>query len=295
MQRRLAIIMLTSTLALEADADTLKLANGDELNGEIVEWAVDYVVIDHPQLGEIRVSLAELDLDTGTPPTPGLFGSTFLRGWNRSIDLGWTGRQGSTDNVNITAGLNFNYTDEFRRWMVTGRYFFNKSTDGDEDNNARFDLRRDWLFPGRDWFAFAAFRYQFDQFEAWKHRTVFSIGPGYNLVKTEAHHLDARLGPSFTKEYEGDRDSKGEVLAGFDYAWTISSRSSLNLSNDFYLEYVPEAGGFRNLTTGDWRLTITEKPALALKIGASNEYDSDPDPGDDANDLRYYLSLGLDF
>lgn len=295
MQRRLAIILLASTLALEASADSLKLANGDELNGEIVEWAVDYVLIEHPQLGKIRVSLDQLDLDTGKPPSPGLFGSTFLRGWNRTFDLGWTGRVGSTDRISITAGLNFNYTDEFRRWRLTGRYFFNKSSDGDDDNNARIDLRRDWLFPGHDWFAFAAFRYQFDQFEAWEHRTVFSIGPGYNLVHTEAHQLDLRVGPSFTKEFAGDRDSKGEVLFGFDYAWTISSRSSLNLSNDFYLQYTPELADFRNLTTGEWRLGITEKPALALKIGASNEYDSSPDPGDDANDLRYYLSLGLDF
>jgi hypothetical protein len=95
MDRRLPIILFISTLALQASGDTLKLANGDELNGEIVEWAVDHVVIDHPQLGEIRLSLEQLDLDTGTPPSRGLFGTTFLRGWNRNVDIGWTGRVGS--------------------------------------------------------------------------------------------------------------------------------------------------------------------------------------------------------
>lgn len=278
-----------------AGADTLKLANGDELNGEIVEWAVDHVVIDHPQLGEIRVSLEQLDLDTGKPPSPGLFGTTFLRGWNRNIDLGWTGRQGSTNTLNITAGLNFNYTDEFRRWKLTGRYFFNNSTDGDNDNNARVDLRRDWLFPGHDWFAFAALRYQFDQFETWQHRTVTSVGPGYNLVHTEAHNFDLRVGPSFTREYAGSESSRGEVLFGVDYGWTISSRSSLHFSNDFYFQYAPELADFRNLTTAEWQLRITEAPALVFKIGGSNEYDNNPDAGDKANDLRYYLSLGLDF
>jgi putative salt-induced outer membrane protein YdiY len=275
----------------------LKLANGDVLNGEIVEWAVDHVVIDHPQLGEIRISLEQLDPDTGAPPSPGLFGTNFLRGWNRGIDLGWTGRQGSTNTLNITAGLNFNYTDEFRRWKLTGRYFFNSSSNAsdDADNNARIDLRRDWLFPGHDWFAFASFRYQFDQFEAWRHRTVISVGPGYNLVHTEAHKLDLRAAPTFTREYAGSKSSNGEVLFGVDYDWTISPRSSLHLSNDFYVQYTPNAGDFRNLTTGEWKLKITEEPSLALKIGGSNEYDSNPDPGDKANDLRYYLSLGLDF
>ena len=67
------------------------------------------------------------------------------------------------------------------------------------------------------------------------------------------------------------------------------------MANDFYLQYTPEAGEYRNLTTGEWRLNITEAPSLAFKIGASNEFNSDPDEDDDANDLRYYLSLGLDF
>ena len=65
-----------------AHADTLVLANGDEINGEIIEWAVDHVVIEHPQLGEMRIELDELKLDTGTPPNPGLFGTRFMRGWN---------------------------------------------------------------------------------------------------------------------------------------------------------------------------------------------------------------------
>jgi putative salt-induced outer membrane protein YdiY len=295
MHRKLPIILAISTLALQANADILKLANGDELNGEIVEWAVDHVVIDHPQLGEIRISLEQLDLDTGTPPSPGLFGTTILRGWKRGIDLGWTGRVGSTDTVNITAGLNFNYANEFRRWKLTGRYFYNQSTDGDNDNNARIDLRRDWLFPGHDWFAFGAFRYQFDDFETWRHRTVVSIGPGYNVVHSEAHKLDLRAGPTLSKEYAGFQESKGEVLFGVDYDWTISSRSSLHLANEFYFQYTPELADFRNLTTGEWRMRITDEPALALKIGGSNEYDSSPDADDEANDLRYYLSLGLDF
>ena len=297
MKGRLPITLVITTLALQASADTLKLANGDELNGEIVEWAVDHVVIDHPQLGEVRISLEQLDLDTGEPPSPGLFGTTFMRGWNRNIDLGWTGRWGSTNTINITAGLDFNYADEFTRWRLTGRYFFNRSSDtgDDQDHNARLDLRRDWLFPGHDWFAFSAFRYQFDKYENWRHRTVLSVGPGYNLVHTEAHNLDVRAAPTFTKEYAGSRDSKGEFLFGVDYDWTISSRSSLRLANDFYFQYTPRLADFRNLTTGEWRLGITEEPSLSLKIGGSNEYESTPDSGDKANDLRYYLSLGLDF
>lgn len=295
MRRRLLIILALSLWATPSVADTIKLANGDELNGEIIEWAVDYIVVRHPQLGDVRLSLDQLDLDTGPPPSPGFFGTRFLRGWKREIDLGWTGRNGDTDTLNITAGLNFGYADEFKRWKINGRYYYNDSSDGDQDNNARLDVRRDWLFPGHDWFAFASLRYQFDQFEDWKNRTVLSIGPGYNIVETESHQLDVRLAPTFTKEYSGDKDSKGEALFGVDWSWVISSRSSLNFTNDFYVEWKPDAGAIRNLTVTEWQLGIVERPALKLKIGGSNEYDSRPDGGDDPNDLRYYLSMGLDF
>jgi putative salt-induced outer membrane protein YdiY len=295
MPRLLLLILLLTLTGASASAETVKLANGDELSGEVVEWAVDYVVIEHPQLGRVRLSLDQLDVDTGIPPSKGLFGTRLLRGWKRNFDLGWTGRVGSTDNINITAGLNLNYADEFRRWRLTGRYFFDRSSDGDADNNARIDLRRDWLFPGHDWFAFAAFRYQFDQFEAWEHRTVISTGPGYNVLTSEAHKLDFRTGPTFTKEYSGNRATSGEALFGIDYMWTISKRSSIHLQNDFYVEWKPSAGDIRNLTIGEWKLAITEDPVLSLKIGGSNEYDSSPDEGDEPNDLRYYLALGLDF
>lgn len=292
---RLAALLLL-ILGGTASADTIKLANGDTLTGEIVRWAVDYVVIDHPQLGEIQLSLDQLAVDTGEPPSPGLFGSSFLRGWSRRIDLGINGRQGSTDTRNITAGIDFNYADEFKRWEFRGRYFFNSTSDGDdEDNNARLDLRRDWLFPGSRFFAFGSFRYQFDQFENWKHRTVFAAGPGIHLVQREDHVLDFRVGPSFTREYEGTRKNRGEVLFALDYDWKISERNSFSFQNDYFLAYTPDSGEFRNLTLAEWRIALLEKPALSLTIGGSNEYDSDPDPGDDANDLRYYLTVGVDF
>ena len=191
MLRRLTIVLALCVWGAAARADTLVLANGDTLTGEVVEWAVDHVVIEHPQLGLVRLSLEQLDIDTGTPPRPGLFGSNFLRGWNRSVNLGLNGKRGNSVSTNLTAGFNFNYADEFKRWRFNGRYFFNESDDGDHDNNARVDLRRDWLIPESTWFAFSSLRYQFDQFESWKHRTTLSLGPGYHLVDTESHELDA--------------------------------------------------------------------------------------------------------
>jgi len=297
MIHRLWIALVVCACCATASADTLVLANGDEITGEVVEWAVDYVEIEHPQLGRVRLSLDELEIDTGKPPSPGLFGTTFLRGWSRNVNLGFNGKIGNSRSTNLTAGLNFSYDDEFKRWRLRGRYFYNSSDDGDNDNNATVDLRRDWLTPESPWFGFATYRFQFDQFESWEYRNTFTGGAGYNLVRTadKAHVLDVRAGPSYTKEFGGQQQSKGEVLLAMDYTWNFGSRYGVTLSNQFFLEAVPDGGEWRNLSLGEFTMGLTEKPALNLRIGFENEYETNIDPGDENNDLKYYMALGVDF
>jgi putative salt-induced outer membrane protein YdiY len=278
-----------------AHADTLVLANGDEINGEIIEWAVDHVVIEHPQLGEMRIALDELKLDTGEAPNPGLFGTRFLRGWSRHVDLGINGEQSNSSSLAITLGSRFAYDDPWTRWRANGRYFLNVTDDGDDnDNNATFDVKRDWLFPESRWFGFAGSRYQFDQFKTWKHRITLAAGPGVHLVDTEQHSFDLTVGPAFTREFGTSNASKGEALLGLTYDWKISERQSFDLDNQFFVEYRPNAGSWRNFTRLNWTLQITEHPALSVKAGIQNEYESNPEPGDKHNDLKYLLTLGVD-
>ena len=278
-----------------AGADELKLANGDTINGEIVEWAVEHVVIDHPQLGRVRLSLDQLAIDTGKPPSRGLFGTNFLQGWKRSIELGFNGRTGNSSLTNLTGGLDFRFEDAFRRWKIDGRYFYNEDDDGVGDNNAIVNFGRDWLNPGSRWFARASGRYQYDQFESWRHRLNLIVGPGYHLVKREAHELDVILAPSFTREFGGRQEKKAEAMLAFEYAWKPASRYEFSISNQAFLEVTPNAGELRNHTKADLKISLLEEPALSFKIGAVNEYETDPAEDDENNDVKYYLSLGLDF
>jgi putative salt-induced outer membrane protein YdiY len=296
MIHRLWIALAVCACCATASADTLVLANGDKLTGEVVEWAVDYVEIEHPQLGRVRLSLDELEIDTGKPPSPGMFGTTFLRGWSRNFNLGFNGKIGNSESTNMTMGLNMNYADAFKRWRVRGRYFFNTSDDGDNDNNATLDLRRDWITPERPWFGFASFRFQFDEFESWKYRNTIKGGVGYNLVRRDDHHrLDVRLGPAYTREF-GDRDNnKFDALFGLDYFWKFGDRYGFTFQNEFFLETYPDGGEWRNLTISEFTIGLTEKPDLDLRVGIENEYETNIDPGDENNDLKYYMAIGLDF
>ena len=288
------VLFVGLLLANGAVADQIKLANGDTINGEIVEWAVDYVVVEHPQLGRVRLELDQLALDTGKEPSRGLFDTAFLRGWKRQISLGWNGRNGDDTSININANLRFAYDDPFKRWRLNGRYFYQDSDD-DADNNARVDLVRDLLFPGNKWFLRGNFRWQFDAFESWENRVTFSTSPGYHLFDGEKHKIDTTLGPTATREFGDSQTTKFEALWGFDWEWQIMKDLKFSLQNQLFTELTPDVGDFRNLSIGRLEMRLLEKPDLSFIIGIENEYESNPDPGDKKNDLIYNLSLGIGF
>lgn len=278
-----------------ADADTLVLANGDKINGEITEWAVDHVVIEHPQLGSMRLELDQLELDTGKPPSPGLFDTRFLRGWSRHIDLGINGEESDDSSASLTFGAKFAYKDPWTRWRLNGRYFRSLSDDGDDDdNNATADLKRDWLVPESRWFGSVTGRYQFDQYQDWRHRFTVFGGPGFHLVETERHTLDLVVGPGFTREFGKSNTNEAEAVVSLSYDWKISERQSIDFDNQYFTELSSNAGEGRNFSTFSWSLGLTERPVLRLKTGLQNEYETDPEPGDSNNDLKYFMSLGMD-
>lgn len=293
MQRTLSLLALCITAAT-ASADTLVLANGDELTCTIVEWAVDHVVVEHPQLGRVHLSLDQLKLDTGERPNPGLFGTGFLRGWKRRFDLGLEGEEGNSVSTTITAGMDFSYRDDWTRWRVLGRYFYDRDDGAQSDNNLRLDIRRDWLLPDSRWFLAARTTYQFDRMESWRHRTVTTLGPGVHLVQKEAHELDLLVAPAFTREFGDSDSSQMEAFTGLDYTWTISERQTFEIGNNVYYEISPDGGAIRNFTRARWSVSLLERPALSLNLGVDNEYESRPLDEDESNNLTYFVSLGID-
>ena len=291
----LLILFFGGGMATQGAADTLKLANGDELTGEVVEWSVDEVVLDHPQLGRVRLGLDQLRIDTGTPPTRGLFGTPFLRGWKRRIDLGLNGKQGNSETTVITGGARFRYDDDWSRWRLNGRYIFDRDGGEVSDNNGNVDLRHDWLYPDRRWFWSAGTRYQFDEKESWRHRLTLFAGPGYDVLQTETQHLNVVVGPSYTREWGERDDDKAEAATNLTYGWEPIDRLSFNLTNSFFVELFPNDGAIRNLTTAQWSIELSQHPALSLNLGVDNEYETQPEEEDKRNDLKYYVTLGLDF
>jgi hypothetical protein len=173
------LILLVGVSGGEVRADTFELINGDKLTGTVASRTPDEVMLDHPILGRLVIPVQTLKLAENNP---GLLGTSILKGWDKELDLSLLGTRGNSDDGNLSIGLDLPYADNKRRWSIRGQYHLSHS-DGDVDtNDSHLASDRDWLFAGSRWFVFTSGRYDYDQFESWKHRFYWGGGPGYHLL-----------------------------------------------------------------------------------------------------------------
>jgi hypothetical protein len=292
-------------LAAAAHADKVRLKNGDVVSGEIVESSDAGLVLEHPVLGTLRIAAEQVDAQVKgdaelpappVPPRPGLFGSDVLAGWNKQIQLGFSGSMGNSETRDILAGVRGNYADDTKRWVFDSGYF-NAATDGEKTKSQAFaSLLRDFLFPGKKIFAFAATRYDWDEFQEWDHRLNLSGGAGYAFLDRETFDLRGRLGIGVTKTFgsPGDDEWVPEAVVGLETEWLPAERQKVTAYTTFYPS-LSDLGEFRNLTGVDWSILLVDGLGLSLNLGLQNDYESDVAPGIEKNDFLYRAALMYDF
>jgi putative salt-induced outer membrane protein YdiY len=237
----------------------------------------------------IRDSLTALALCLTALLTTPLFaeGET----WLHEIDLGLNGVTGNSESITIHTGYSGKYKDENHGWKLIAAYDKAKS-DGEISRNQFFtDLLKDWFWNANPWFAFLQGRYDWDELKDWDYRLSGSAGLGYEFVHDESWYVVGRIGLGGNETY-GDMEEvfTKEASFGLDASWIISERQSVDFKTTFYPS-LEEDGEYRNITTFNWKMLMSEQERLGIKIGLSNEYDSLAAPGTEKSDFKYNLSL----
>ena len=211
--------------------------------------------------------------------------------WKHEIDAGLNGSSGNSESMNLHTGYTGSYKDDDHGWKITAAYDKAES-DGEESRNQFFaDLLKDWYWSDSPWFAFVQGRYDWDEFKEWDYRLSASAGAGYEFIDNDSWYLAGRLGLGGSKTYGGeDEESTPEAILGLEAEWNISERESVDFKTTFYPS-LEESGEYRNITTFNWKMAISARGNLAMKIGLINEYDSLAPEGTDKSDFKYNLSL----
>ncbi|THK40671.1 DUF481 domain-containing protein [Methylophaga sp. SB9B] len=320
LKKFLFVCLLAPVLSYAAPV-TLVLTNGDRLQGDLLERNQESLTIKHQLLGEMTIStntVSEIKTDyealaqqtptteqstpqpyvepaglvaAAEPEDSGLFGTGWLSDWERRFDLGLTGSRGKSDNSKVNVAFNADLATERTRINSRTAYFYAKSEDETSDNSFFTSINRDWLKPTTPWFMFAGGRFDIDKFKDYDYRVNANSGFGYEFANSEDFLFVGRSGVGFNKTFGGERQEfTPEGLLGLESRWRINAAQRLALANTFYPSF-DSFDAYRNVTTFDWILDLDERAGVALKVGMTNEYDSETEDNISKNDFKYMLSL----
>lgn len=308
------------SLILSAAADEIILGSGDVIHGKITEQTDAHLVIVHPDLGTFQIPrerirsfltgpsaeekpapTAEEEIPDRTDYMPDFSNlndwaaAQKKKGWSASANLSLNGSYGNTDEQSGRFGAAIKRKKEDTQTTYDLAYY-NKISDGTTtDNKLTTGLLVDWLKPDSRWFYFASTRYDYDQFESWRHRAAAHGGPGYHLIESPRLTMNLRTGPGARKEWGSDNDDvRFEGAAALDLEWKISKRQTLSAMTGFY-PVLTDFDDYRTRSTLDWRFLMDRELNLSLLLGLEHEYLNIVDPGSKQNDTRVYMGIQYDF
>jgi putative salt-induced outer membrane protein YdiY len=304
-------------------ADEVTLKGGDVIHGKVIEQNDDGVLLEHEDLGQIRIvsdriasvlvasdKIAPPDQaepETG-PPAPShlvkepefdrlkaFSARAKENGWSSSLDMSLTSETGNTDERSFRVGgkLGREYGNIK---FASDLSYYNKESDGENtDDKLTIGLLRDQSFENSDWFFFMMGRYDYDVFESWRHRVGLHLGPGYKLIQKPDFWLDLRAGPGVRKEWGSDNtDPKFEGVAGTGFEWKPTARQTYSFSTLFYAA-LSDFSDNRTRTTFDWDYLLSDEINLSFVLGILHEYQSVVDTGKDKNDTRIHTGVRYKF
>ncbi|WP_430009607.1 DUF481 domain-containing protein [Methylophaga lonarensis] len=252
-----------------------------------------------PLIDEPPESIAEAETEaevvaealTMTPEDNGFMGTGWLVGWDRRLDAGLAGSAGKSKNNKLNVAFIAELNNERTRINWRNAYYRSTSEGELSDHSFYSSINRDWLRPQSQWFSFAGGRLDLDEFRDWDYRVAGNAGLGYEFVDTENWLLLGRSGLGFSQTFGGDReDFTPEGLIGVETRWKINSTQRIAFANTLYPS-LEDMGEYRNLTSLDWILDLNTIAGIALRVGLTNEYDSETESGINKNDFKYTVSL----
>jgi len=259
-----------------------------------------------PLLLALGAAAHEPEEEAEAAPPSGLFGTSFLEGWRRSIGAGVSGAKGNTTSFDANVDVLGDAEDEWRRWKLRAAYFVSKAEEagGGIDrtkNQVYIDLTRDFRFPEWPVFLFVQGRFDYDPFEAWDYRLAGSLGAGYDLYDSDPFDLRARFGAGVNQTFGvefpagGDDDELSpEALVGLEAVWRPREGQTLATAHTVYPD-LSSLGEFRLISTADWILEVSDWIPLALKLGLLFEHESEVEPPAKQSDLKYAAALLYSF
>jgi putative salt-induced outer membrane protein YdiY len=286
------------------------LSSGDVIRGVLVSDDGKTVVIQHPVLGELKLAKENVKSVVAVPdaapppppppPPPALppevkpDPDSFWKGWTGSLEFGLNGSDGNSQSVAMRAAANAK-RDMSTMTTLLGISYVYGSQDGDKNlEHGEINARNDWKI-GSPWRIFATGKVEYDTFKDWEWRLSAFAGFGYEFIKTDNTLLLGRIGAGASKEFKSSKNRiEPELDIGLDWEHKIDERQKVFVSGDYYPS-LHRFTDYRAVIKAGYEVLVDPKNNLSLKLGAEDNYNSNPGPDRKKNDLLYFATIVYNF
>lgn len=287
--------------AVTAHAGSWTLANGDRLTGDLVNETAQFIEVQHPQLGLLKVSREALSTTAGTkpnavPPKAGVARQAEtetklspkpdeLVRWKRQLEFGFVQQSGAKDKQDLTIRGQLEGREGPHTFRAIGRVLRSEANDKMVADRNEGDFR--WRYDvSKQLFAQALTTYEEDDVRKIDLNLEQQIGGGFRVLDSEQHKANVGLGAGLQylqrQTISGQTALLGSVFQ--DYAFQLNKRlklvqeASVMMSNKGTLNLKSGASG-TTTTDGSYRLKfntgVQSKVSQHMSLNVRFELDYD--------------------
>lgn len=239
-------------------------------------------------------------------PRPGLFGTSILEGWKKSIGISFTGTDGNVKESTFQVDVKGEYKDKRHRRKLSSQLYISKPDSAPDpnpptDRKAFVDYEENWKPFDNSFYFIGTGRYDYERLQAWNSRLSGSLGIGYELYNTERTTIRGSFGAGVAYKFQTDAGideetiPEGVLRVGLDHK--LMKGVDFSTTHTYYPNF-DDTDELRVISDAEVKADIGEDGGLNVAVGLVNEYDSladEENPEIEENDLTYYIRLGYDF
>lgn len=223
--------------------------------------------------------------------------STAWAQWNAKAEAGIVAARGNTDTE--SANTKLDVTREFVKWKHSAGFTGVYASDETGTTGQRWEARgqSDYGFHARG-FWFGSVRFEDDRFSGFEYQTTYGTGLGWHFFDDPLTTLDAQLGAGY-KVFQ-TRDSMAQdgasVIPGMReenliVQGTVNFEHALTETTTLLDKLLVESGADNTFMQNDLNLQVRINSSLALAVGYSVRYNTDPPAGFTTTDTLTTLNL----
>lgn len=213
--------------------------------------------------------------------------------WEITGALGFTLTDGNSDSITLTVGADAKKEwDLYKLAMKLGIIY--GETEGEQTSSEWIFLERLERKLSERATIFQDLWLEHDEEESLRYRIQLTLGYNRRLVKKdEKFEMWGQVGGGVLHEsFFSDEETEGIAQLGFNFTWNITDK----------LKYVQIVVFYPSLSEGgEWRMywestfTTPISDRLDLRLSIIDRYDSNPQPGNEENDLTIALTIAIRF